>query len=85
LNLRILSNNICECGFERAGDVMAKYEARSKGTTMNMDKQFRVENFWDFSLLLTQKLLNNFNNRQICNDIHICLSQTIVLSFSEAL
>jgi hypothetical protein len=30
--------------FDRAGDLMAKYEDRSKIPTLNMDKQFRVEN-----------------------------------------
>jgi hypothetical protein len=58
-NLHVLSNNVCECGFDRAGDVMAKYEDRSQITTLN--KQFRVENFRDCSLLLAQELLLNFN------------------------
>jgi hypothetical protein len=49
-------------GYDRAGDVMAKYEDRSKIATLNMDKQFRVEYFWDCSLLLPHKLLFNFNN-----------------------
>lgn len=53
MNLNVLLNNVCECGFDRAGDVMVKYEDRSKITTLNMDKEFRVENFRDCSLLLT--------------------------------
>jgi len=50
LNLHVLSKNACECGFDRAGDVMAKYEDRSKITTLNVDRQFRIEYFRDCSL-----------------------------------
>jgi len=61
---------------------MAKYKDRSKITALNMDKQFRVENFRDFSLLLTQKLLLNSNKKLIYNYIHIYFFQALMLSFS---
>jgi hypothetical protein len=43
LNLHILSNIFCECGFDTAGDGMAIYEDRSKITIINMDKSLELK------------------------------------------
>ena len=74
LTLHVLSNNVCECGFDRVGDVTAKCEGSSKITTLNMDKHFRVENFLDCSLLLTKNCCSIIiKNKYIIIFICICL------------